>query len=268
MEQFVQYFQICLVVMARLFAMFVVAPIFSSPVITPRIRLTLAFFATLVIFPIVANSGSIVVPSNTVFYVLAILNEVFIGILIGFFFFVIYSTLQVATGFFEVQVGFSISATVDPLSQISIPVVGQIQNLMGMLILFAIDGHYSIVRTLIYSFQEIPVFSVVSSAVFTSNIEVVIMRLVYYMSCLFSIGLSLALPIVITNFLLSISLGLLAKAAPQMNILLLGFPFQIGLGMTTYLFLIPVVVRSFKSIMAITFKDIFILIEYLGGVTV
>ncbi len=251
--------------MARLSAMFTVAPIFSSPALRTRIRVTLSFFAALVVFPVVADT-SVVIPTSIVHYVIAVANEVLIGILIGFFFHIIYSTLQVATGFFEVQVGFSISATVDPLSQISIPVVGQIQNLMGMLILFAIDGHYSIIRTLIYSFQKIPVLSMAASGVFTTNIEVVMNRLIYYFTCLFSIGLSLALPIMITLFLLSMSLGLLAKAAPQMNILLLGFPMQIGLGMTTYLFLVPVVVRSFKSIMQITFKDIFILIEYLGRV--
>ncbi len=267
MEQFVYYFQIYLLIMARLFAMFTIAPIFSSPALRPRIRLTLAFFVSLVVFPIVADT-SVQIPPSTVHYVLAGLNEVLIGILIGFFFNIIYSTLQVATGFFEVQVGFSISATVDPMSQISIPVVGQLQNLMGMLILFAIDGHYSIIRTLVYSFQKMPVLGSASMSVFTSNIEVVISRLIYYFTCLFSIGLSLALPIVITLFLLSLSLGLLAKAAPQMNILLLGFPMQITLGMGTYLFLIPVVVRSFKSIMTITFRDIYILIEYLGGVAV
>ena len=267
MEQFVQNFQIYLLIMARFYAIFMVAPILSSPVIENRIKLALAFISTAVVFPLVANV-SVFASTNTVAYILSIINEVMIGILIGFLFSIIYATLQVATSFFEVQIGFRITDTIDPLSQISIPIVGQLQNLMGMLIFVSINGHYMIIRTLVYSFERIPVLSEAAKSVFTLNLEAVINHLIYYFSSLFSIGLSLALPIMVTLFLLSISLGLLAKAAPQMNILLLGLPFQIALGMITYLFLIPVVAKSFVSIVETTFKDISILIEYLGVLSV
>ncbi len=263
MEQFVQYFQIFLLIMARFFAMIVVAPVLSSLVIETRLKLTLAFFATIVVFPIVANVD--VVPSeNIVLYLLSIANEVMIGILIGFLFSIIYAVLLVSAGFFEMQIGFSIADAIDPVTQVNVPIVGNLQNLMGMLIFLAINGHHSLIRTLAYSFRAIPVFSEAAKSVFTLNLQTVVMHLVDYFSALSSISLSLALPVMVTLFLLSSSLGLLAKAAPQMNVLMLGFPIQIGLGIITYLFLVPVVAQNFTNIMNITFRDVYTLIDYLG----
>lgn len=264
MDMFVQYFQVYLLIMARFFAILLLAPLFSSNIVPVNLKFALSFIGTAIIFPVVANTS--VNPSETIVgYVLTILNEVMIGILIGFLFSIIFATTQVATTFFEMQIGFGITETIDPLAQVNTPIIGQFQNLIGVLILIAIDGHYMIIRTLIHSFQALPVLSNAANNVFAGSLPALLDRFMYYMSALFSIALALAFPIIVTLFLMSISLGLLAKAAPQMNILLLGFPFQVALGITTYLLLIPVFVRSFVNILNVTFNDINVLISYLGG---
>ena len=113
-----------------------------------------------------------------------------------------------------------------------------------------------------------PVLSDASKAVFTSSFNGVIDRMIYYMSSLFSISLSLALPIILTLFLLSLSLGLLSKAAPQMNILMLGFPMQIVVGIVAYYILIPALVSNFMKILEYTISDVNNIITFLSGGTV
>ena len=88
------------------------------------------------------------------------------------------------------------------------------------------------------------------------------------MSSLFSVALSLSLPIILTLFLLSLSLGLLAKAAPQMNILMLGFPMQIAVGVAAYYILIPVLVSNFMKVLETTIADVNNIITFLSGGTV
>ena len=267
MDNFVNFFQIYLIIMVRFVGILMIAPMFSSNIIPNSIKLSLAFVATAIIFPLVANT-SVKVASTFLEYFLSLVNEALIGILIGFLMSVLFAAFQVMANFFEVQMGFGISETIDPINQVSLPILGQLQALVVILIFIAIDGHSLVIRTLHYSYKAIPVLSNASKEVFLSSFQGVIDRMIYYMSSLFSIALSLALPVMLTLFLLAVSLGLLAKAAPQMNILMLGFPLQIALGMTAYYILIPVLVKNFMKILQISISDIQSLITFLSGVTV
>ena len=263
MDNFVNFFQIYLLIMVRFVAILMVAPLFSSNVIPNTIKMALAFIATAAIFPLVANINVQAAPTF-VEYFLTLVNEALIGILIGFLMSIIFTAYQVMANFLEIQMGFGISETVDPVSQVTVPVLGQLQSLVVVLLFIAIDG----LRTLFYSFKAMPVLSDASKAVFTSSFSGVIDRMIYYMSSLFSVALSLSLPIMLTLFLLSLSLGLLAKAAPQMNILMLGFPMQIAVGVAAYYILIPVLVSNFMKVLETTIADVNNIITFLSGGTV
>ena len=267
MDNFVNFFQIYLLIMVRFIAILMVAPLFSSNVIPNSIKMALAFIATATIFPLVADISVQAAPTF-VEYFLTLVNEALIGILIGFLMSIIFAAYQVMANFFDIQMGFGISETVDPISQVAVPVLGQLQSLIAVLIFIAIDGPSWVVRTLFYSFKAMPVLSEASKAVFASSFNGVIDRMIYYMSSLFSIALSLALPIMLTLFLLSLSLGLLAKAAPQMNILMLGFPMQIAVGVAAYYILIPVLVSNFMKVLETTIADVNNIITFLSGGTV
>lgn len=255
MDNLVNYFQIYLLIMVRFISILMVAPMFSSNMIPNTIKIGLAFIATATIFPLIADTELKVAPT-ILEYFLSILNEALIGILIGFLMSVLFTAFQVMTTFFEIQMGFGISETVDPISQVTLPVLGQLQSLVSILIFISIDGHNWIIRTLYHSFISMPILSESSKAVFTFSFKAVLEKLVYYMSSLFSVSISLALPIMLTLFLLSVSLGLLAKTAPQMNILMLGFPLQITVGIISYYILIPLLVSKFMKILETTISDI------------
>nr|WP_300707298.1 flagellar biosynthetic protein FliR [uncultured Brachyspira sp.] len=267
MDNFVNFFQIYLLIMVRLTAILMVAPLFSSNVIPNTIKMALSFITTAAIFPLAANINVQAAPTFAEYF-LTLLNEALIGILIGFLMSIIFAAYQVMANFFEIQMGFGISETVDPISQVTVPVLGQMQSLIVILLFIAIDGPSLIIRTLFYSFKAMPILSNASKAVFMSSFNGIIDRMIYYMSSLFSIALSLALPIMLTLFLLSLSLGLLAKAAPQMNILMLGFPMQITVGITAYYILIPVLVSNFMKILQSTIADVNNIITFLSGGTI
>ena len=263
MDNFVNFFQIYLLIMVRFMAILMVAPLFSSNVIPNTIKIGLSFVATAAIFPLIADT-SIKAAPTFVGYFLTLLNEALIGILMS----IIFAAYQVMANFFEIQIGFGVSETVDPISQVNVPVLGQLQSLVAILIFIAINGQNWVIRTLYYSFEVLPVLSAASKSVFTSSFQGVIDRMIYYMSSLFSVALSLALPIMLTLFLLSISLGLLAKAAPQMNILMLGFPMQIAVGVIAYYILIPALVSNFMKILETTISDVNHIITFLSGGTI
>ena len=105
MDFFVQNFQVFLLILVRMFGMFVAAPFFSSGVIPFRIRAVAALYIAACVFPMVAPwIGEI--PENMFSYALLIGSEAFIGLLIGFMMSIIFAAFQLAARFFSFQMAF------------------------------------------------------------------------------------------------------------------------------------------------------------------
>ena len=116
--------------------------------------------------------------------------------------------------------GLSIANVFDPMSTIQIPLIGQFFNVLAVLLFFLFDAHHIMIKTMINSFELMPTMKLSLSGPIASQIVSVFANT-------FLISFKLAVPIMGILFLVSISLGLLAKTAPQMNIFLLGLPFKI-----------------------------------------
>lgn len=264
MQYFVNFFQLFLLVMVRMLGLFMTAPLFSSGVVAGRIRTIAAFITTALVFPLV-TSLDVEVPTQLVPYVLSIANEAMLGVFMGFAITMVFSIFQMAARFFSIQAGFGITETVDPLAQVSVPVIGQFQNLAAMLVFISLRGPYLLIDALYKSYKEIPVLSEASAKVFTESVPVMIEHLIQFSSSMFIISLQIAFPMMATLFLLSISLGLLAKAAPQMNILILGFPFQVGLAVITFYLVSPMLVQAFVNILESSIVELNRVIVALGA---
>ncbi|MDY6967370.1 MAG: flagellar biosynthetic protein FliR [Spirochaetota bacterium] len=259
MEYFVYHFQVFLLIMMRMNSMIVIAPFFSSGVIPFRVKALISFFITLVIFPIVADKGY-TIPEDMGRYALLILNEIGIGLYIGFLVAIIFTAFQLAGQYFAVQIGFGMSEVMDPLAQISIPIVGQLKNLIGLLVFLVIYGHHFLIKAVYRSYELAPIISL------DQNLSQGFVKfLVYSMSGMFLVALKIALPVLATVFLVSVSMGILAKAAPQMNIMMLGFPIKIVTAFGILLLITPLVVRIMQVSLERTFKFISKIILYWPG---
>jgi flagellar biosynthetic protein FliR len=256
MDYFVYNFQAFLLVMIRMHSMFMVAPLFSSDIIPFRTKTALAFLTSLVVFPYVMHGEPYVIAGNMGIYALMVLREVFIGLFIGFLASIIFAAFQLAGQYFAVQIGFGFTEVLDPLAQVSIPVVGQLKNMIGLLVFLFINGHHFLITAVCQSYKLAPMFHYNRTSMGT---------LLKWVSeatgGMFIIALKIALPIVGTVFLVSIALGMLSKAAPQMNIMMLGFPFKIMVAFGLIAFLAPLIIR----IMKVSFSRMF---EFLSNVLV
>lgn len=232
----VNNFQMFFLVFVRILATLFVSPVFSSVIVKSRIKAIMAFFIALIIFLPVRNfylSHDFKIPASFADYGLLIVNEILVGLAIGFFLGVIFVVFQMAGQLFSIQIGFGISTVIDPLSQIQIPLIGQFQALLGTLIFFSIEGHHHIINALFYSFKKLPLINMMTMT------QDFFKALKWAFVVMFSTALRIGLPIIGTLFLVTMCMGLLAKAAPQMNILMLGFPLYITVGFITLISLMP-----------------------------
>jgi len=231
--------------------MLAVSPLFSSPLITPSLRAMLAFTVSIVIFPIVTHNPPSI-PDGIFFYVAMAVSELLIGLIIGFIASVFFTVFQMTGQYFSLQMGLSISEILDPLTQEEIPIVGQLFTLIGMLVFFAIQGERFLLDSVIRSFQVLPVLDFSSPVLMKKLTE----GLVVTAGQMFLISLKLAMPLMGTFTILMISLALLSKAAPQMNIFMVGFPLQLAVGFIFIIIFAPLLGAGFKIVFEIMYDNI------------
>src|SRR5690606_7223042 len=137
------------------------------------------------------------------------------GFALGLFVYVIFSAVQTAGELIDLQVGFSMGGIIDPLSGNNSTPIGRMHQLLGMAILFAINGHVLIVRAFIRSVEVAPLGQVDLASVAQQLSELV--------AVLLAASIEIALPVLTALFCTEVALGFLGKAAPQLNILVIGF---------------------------------------------
>jgi len=243
-------FSLFLVLFARVVALVEVAPLFSSDAIPQYAKLVLAMFVSTAVLPWVAQQGY-AVPSALPQYFLLVLGEVLIGIIIGFFLNLIFAVFQSAGQFFSVQMGFGASEVFDPLAQEEVPLMGQFLNIVGMFTFLVIAGAQKLMLVGVYhSFRSLRAVDLVDgrAALFP--------LLVRSLGELFVNALIISFPILGTLLLVSVGMGLMAKAAPQMNLLIMGFPISIAVALIVLALSMPMLIAAFSRLLDGAFETI------------
>jgi flagellar biosynthetic protein FliR len=242
-------FQLFLLVLFRILAMCQVAPLISSSAIPMTARVGFSFVTAVAVFPWVQSLGY-AIPDRFADYFLLMVGEALVGILLGFFQVIIFSAFQMAGQYFSLQMGFGASEVFDPLAQIEIPLMGQLLNLMAMFIFLAIGGFQKFVLIgLMRSFQAI------RAADLALRREYLFGVLLRSLSGLFEQALTISFPFLGSLLLVSVSMGLMAKAAPQVNLLVMGFPISIAVALVILILCMPFLVEAFAGVIDGTFSS-------------
>lgn len=213
---------------ARIGGMLLIAPVFASRTVPMMLRTSLLVLLVILLQPVVfaATSGS---PSLTA---AALLTETLTGFAIGFGAALFIGAAEAAGDFMAVQMGLSGAASLDPLTQHSVPVLGQFTSLFAITMLLATDGHLVMIAALMDSFTVIPVGAPVDAAAGIG-------ALISMGTLLFSLGLQFAAPVVAVVLIVNAALAVLGRAAPQLNVLAVAFPVQIGVGLLALAATVP-----------------------------
>jgi flagellar biosynthetic protein FliR len=258
-ESFVTHFQLFLLILFRCVALFETAPLFSTSAIPQTAKIGFAFFTAGAVFPWVLAAGY-PIPSGPVEYFLLVLGEALIGLVIGFMLQMVFSAFQTAGHFFSLQMGFGASEVFDPLAQIEIPLMGELLNLVAMLVFVVVSGAGKfLLLGVARSFQSLRAVDLVV------NVSGLTQTLIQGLSGMFLTALTISFPILGTLILVSITMGLLAKAAPQMDVLTMGFPLSIGVAFILLFSGLPFLMTAMEKVIDAGFSGLASLISKMGG---
>lgn len=251
--------QLFLLILVRIIAVVQIAPLISSAAIPQVAKIGISFFTAAAVFPWLSGMNY-PIPETGLMYAGVLLGEVLVGIIIGFILQIIYAAFLVAGQFFSLQMGFGASQTFDPLAQIEIPIMGQFLNLIAMFVFISVGGFQRIFLIGVYrSFES------VRAVDFMIQREYLFRLFIRSLGELFENALIISFPILGTLFLVSLSMGLLAKAAPQMNLLMMGFPIAIGVAFLILFFTLPFLMEAFGRLIDMSFYKLVEIFARSGG---
>lgn len=212
-----------LIAMIRPGAAFIAAPVFGAPAVPIQLRLILALALGLAAL----NSVTIVLPQDGVASiegVLMVAGEVLAGLAMGFAVQIGYAAAFVAGETIGTAMGLNFAAMVDPSSGQGTQVVGQFLSILATFILLGLDGHLMLASFVVQSYAAIPPGSGMLS-------NGTIWRLIEFGGSLLGMGVTVALPVAFALVLVQIVMGMLARAAPQLNLFAVGMPVAMMAGL-------------------------------------
>lgn len=214
----------------RVLALLTSAPLVSHRSVPRRVRIGLAVLLTLLVAPTLPPTGSVSPFSGA--GVLLILQQILVGAALGFAMQVAFAAIGLAGDMIGLQMGLSFANFVDPQHSGQSPVLGMYLGLLATLIFLAIDGHLFLIQALAESFRLAPIGP---EALWGNRWT----GLVAWGGELFRIGLHLALPVLAAMLAVNIALGVLTRAAPQLNLFSIGFPISLIAGLAMLALLLP-----------------------------
>ena len=239
-----------LLIAVRAFAMIQTSPLLNSDAIPQVAKLALAGFAAHTSFS-TALVSDWVITAFDISFVFLVIGEAIIGIIIGFYLTVVFAAFVTAGQFFSLQMGFGASETFDPMAQIENPLIGQYLNLVAMLVFVTIDGFRELFLGGFWrSIQTMNVFSLLEGR------DHIVSMMMAGLSRLFLDAIVISLPILGSLFLVSLTTGLISKAAPQINILSEGFPIAILVAWIMMFAALPFMTEMFSRIITSSFANL------------
>ncbi|MEW6205846.1 MAG: flagellar biosynthetic protein FliR [Pseudomonadota bacterium] len=203
----------------RILAMLATAPVFDNRTVQRRTRVGLAALIAIVMMPLLPAPP--VLSSAQAIPVL--IQQILIGVAMGFSMRLVFAAFEMAGDLLGLQMGLAFAQFIDPARGTQTPLIGSFLGVLASLVFLVIDGHLLVIAAVVQSFELIPI-SANLSVVNTQNIAMA-------GSIMFMLALQISLPVMAAVLISNIVLGILARAAPQLNVMSIGFSITIGVGL-------------------------------------
>jgi len=206
----------------RISALFMAMPIIGSRVVTARVRVLLALTITLIVVPMLPPMP--VVPMLSLQSLMIVLQQVVIGLAVGFFLQVVFQVFVLAGQLIAMKMGLGFASMNDPANGVTVTVLSQYYLILATLMFLSMNGHLVVIELIVSSFHTLPISETGLAVTDFWNIA-------QAGSWLFSRALLIALPVLTSLLVVNLAFGVMSRAAPQMNVFAVGFPITLVFGL-------------------------------------
>jgi flagellar biosynthetic protein FliR len=208
--------------MFRISIVLFLLPFFGGNSIPNTIKGVLVLVLSLAVWPQLSFPGALF-PGTGVGLALMVLGELILGLTLGLLVQFLFGAIQFGGQIIGFQMGFSMVNVVDPITGVSNAVTAHFLYMCTMLTFLVLNGHLELLKAVGMSFEYIPP----GGLLITPNLAEHIFK---FSNLMFILAIKIAAPVMTALFLVDLALALISRAAPQMHVLVLGFPVKISVG--------------------------------------
>jgi flagellar biosynthetic protein FliR len=217
----------------RILSFVATEPVLGNNAVSFRVKVALSLFIAVLLAPVLPAAPSVAPASAAGLLILA--QQVLIGTAMGFAARIVVSAAEMAGQLAGLQMGLGFAVFFDPQGGGQTPLVAQFFGLIAVLVLLATNGHYLLLTALRESFAVLPVSAgPLAPPGFLTLVE--------WGGEIFRMGVMLSLPVVGAVLIANVAIGVLTRAAPQLNVFAVGFPITLAVGFVMLYLSMPIVV--------------------------
>ena len=220
----------------RVLALFSAMPVIAQRSVPVRLRVALAFLIALCAQASLPDAPAVALDSAQAF--LVIVQQVLIGLALGFAARVVFSAIELAGELVGLQMGLNFAGFFDPATGGQTTAVSRFYGVSVAWLFIVINGHLLLIAAVVQSFQAFPVgpepFAFLRSA-----------QPQLWGAEIFRLGLWIALPMIAMLLFVNLVLGIVSRVAQQMNVFAIGFPITLSVGLLGVLLTLPMMSTPF-----------------------
>lgn len=226
-----------LLIMTRLATVLVVAPPFNGSMMPNRVRVAIAASVSLVVAP----TQPVDISLDVLSLIVAIGYQVVVGALFGYLIQLMLSVPMIAGSMIDALSGLSASSLFDPMSNGSATPAARMNQMLTIIVLVGIEGHLLIVRGVIRSYEAAPLSGFNVGAIGPTMVEA--------SGQLLLAAVEIALPVLVALLMTEAVLALSARAAPRLNVMIVGFAVKSIVFMLVFALSLPLLINSVATLL-------------------
>jgi len=246
MDLYISQFVVLFLIFVRVMTMIGFAPLLSHPSIPNMTKIGVAILLSYILYTAHGASPftSVTASLNLGTLVIFVFKEFITGLSIGYAITIVLAGVQFGGYLIASDMGLSMANIFNPELNEQVPVIGQLMNIVAMLLFLLMDGHLFLIEALKGSFDIIPLASL--ETMWTAGFIQTVVRLT---GAVFVIAVKIAAPVMAAMFLSTIGLGILSRIVPQMQVFVFSMGMKVGVGLLMLAGTVPMYVFMIKKIL-------------------
>jgi len=224
--------------LSRILGLVAAAPLFGNAAVPISTKVSLGVLLAMIIAPTVPALPA--ADPMSMAGLLILTQEMLIGLAMGFSIRIVFAAIEMAGEISSLTMGLGFASFFDPQTKGRSSAISQFLTMLATLMFLTVNGHLVLLAALAESFVSLPISA---SPINGGGFQ----QLAAWGGEIFRSGVQISLPIVAALLLTNVALGILTRAAPQLNIFGIGFPVTLGVGLLVLAMVLPYLAVPFQN---------------------
>jgi flagellar biosynthetic protein FliR len=216
--------------LTRILGLIAAAPVFGNASVPVSVKVSLGALITLIVAPTLPAMPQ--VDPGSWEGMLIMTQQLVVGLAMGFAMRLVFAAIELAGEVSSLTMGLGFATFFDPSTSGRSSAISQFMALVATMAFLAVNAHLALLSALVESFSSLPI----GGSLMSGGAPLELAR---WGARVFSAGLQISLPIVAALLVTNIAMGILTRAAPQLNLFGIGFPITLGVGLLSISLALP-----------------------------